>query len=153
MSDYDSTVETLQHSRRVDELLAGLACGLLARVGRHDLSKLGPEEKPVFDQFTPRLAGSVYGSEEYRGFLADMAGALQHHYAANSHHPEHYSDGVAGMTLLDVAEMLADWKAAGERHNDGGSLARSLAVQRQRFDLSDQLFSILENTARAMGWL
>jgi hypothetical protein len=44
-----------------------------------------------------------------------MKPAIQHHYKANSHHPEFYDNGVEGMSLFDVLEMLLDWKAATER--------------------------------------
>jgi len=81
-----------------------------------------------------------------------MQVALDHHYANNRHHPEYFDNGVNGMTLVDLIEMLADWKAAGERHADG-SLDRSLIIQKERFDISDQLNDILTNTAREIGWL
>jgi hypothetical protein len=55
------------------------------------------------------------------------------------------------MSLLDLIEMLADWKAAGERYKDG-SITQSLAHNRERFEMSDQLFAIFENTVRELGW-
>jgi Family of unknown function (DUF5662) len=67
-----------------------------------------------------------------------MGEGLKHHYEANRHHPGHFDDGVNGMTLVDVIEMLADWKAATERRADG-DLAKSLEIQRERFSLCDQL--------------
>jgi hypothetical protein len=55
-----------------------------------------------------------------------MGDGLKHHYAHNRHHPEFFGeDGVDGMSLVDVIEMLADWKAATEHHDDG-DLAKSL---------------------------
>ncbi len=57
-----------------------------------------------------------------------------------------------GMSLLDVLEMLVDWKAAGMRHKDG-NLAESLEINHGRFKISDQLQSILINTAQELGWL
>lgn len=119
---------------------------------QHDRSKIEPAERDTFDEYSPKLKDSTYGSDEYKGFLAAMKPALDHHYAANRHHPEHFADGVNGMTLVDLIEMLADWKAAGERHADG-SLRRSLEIQRDRFGLSDQLLRILTNTAEHFGWL
>lgn len=53
---------------------------------------------------------------------------------------------VNGMNLLDIVEMLLDWKAASERHNDGNIL-KSIQHNTKRFNLSPQLVSILENTA------
>jgi len=148
----DSAPATLRHSRRVGELLLQLIVGLQTRVTTHDLSKLDYPEKPVFDEYGPKLKTSTYDSPEYRAYLREMKVATDHHYANNRHHPEHFPDGVAGMTLVDVCEMLADWKAASERHDDGG-LATSLEIQKDRFGLSDQLYSVLANTAREAGWL
>jgi hypothetical protein len=149
---YDSTLDTMRHSRRVDELLLQVIVGLQERLTRHDLSKMAPPEKAVFDRVTPQLKASTYGSEEYKQSLADIGDVLVHHYGANRHHPEHYPDGIAGMTLVDVVEMLADWKAATERHDDG-SLARSLTIQEERFGIEPQLMALLRNTAQAFGWL
>jgi hypothetical protein len=148
----DSTGDTLKHSLRVGELMVQAIGELCERSVRHDRSKIEPEERDTFDEFSPKLKESTYGSDEYKGFLADMKPALDHHYAANRHHPEHFADGVDGMTLVDVIEMLADWKAAGERHANG-SMERSLKIQRDRFGLSDQLLAILTNTAQHFGWL
>jgi hypothetical protein len=49
------------------------------------------------------------------------------------------------MTLVDVMEMLVDWKAASERHDDG-DIERSLEINEDRFGLSPQLVAILYNT-------
>ncbi len=149
---YDSTLDTLRHSRRVDELLLQLITDLQARLTKHDQSKMEPPEKEMYDRVTPRLKASTYGSEEYKGFLADMGEGLAHHYAKNRHHPECHEDGVNGMTLVDVAEMVCDWKAATERHDDG-SLEKSFPIQAKRFDLAPQLVDIMRNTAIELGWI
>jgi hypothetical protein len=105
----------------------------------------------MYDEFTPKLRDSTYGSDEYKGFLKDMGAALQHHYANNSHHPEHYPNGINGMSLLDVIEMLADWKAATSRHADG-DIQKSLEINKARFGISDQLAEMLANTVKELGW-
>lgn len=152
MSEYDSTAETLKHAQRVGELMTQPIRELVDRGMCHDRSKTEDPELAVFNEYTPKLKNSTYGSEEYRSFLAEMKVGLDHHYAANRHHPEHFDDGVDGMTLVDLIEMLADWAAATERHADG-SLVRSLGIQKQRFGISEQLDAILWNTARHFGWL
>jgi len=150
---YDSTADTLTHIRRVNQLLLLTALNLQTRATLHDQSKLEEPEKSMFDRFTPMLRTLTYGSEEYKACLADMRQtALAHHYEHNSHHPEHYPNGFDGMSLLDVLEMLCDWKAAGERHADG-SLAKSLDINNDRFGLSPQLHTLLVNTAKELGWL
>lgn len=148
----DSTLVTLQHSRRVDELLLQLVSDIQARITKHDLSKMQQPELPIFDEYSPKLKGTTYGSPEYWEYLGHMEVALQHHYANNRHHPEHFVNGVDGMTLVDLIEMLCDWKAATERHDDG-DLSTSLDIQKERFGLTYQLVSILRNTATEAGWI
>lgn len=148
----NAELETHRHIRRVQGFLGVLAGDLIDRAALHDASKLESPEREVFEEYTPKLCGCTYGSEEYKGYLAAMKPALDHHYAENSHHPEHYPNGIRGMTLLDVVEMLADWKAATERHADG-SLLKSIEINQGRFGYSDDLKAILLNTAKSMGWV
>lgn len=149
---YDSRSDTLKHSHRVCSLMLPLITELLTRATAHDHSKLEPPELEIFDEFTPKLKTSTYGSDEYKGFLEAMGEGLAHHYEVNRHHPEHFDNGIGDMTLVGLIEMLADWKAATERHDDG-SLSRSLEVQADRFGIGDQLWGILHNTAVHCGWL
>jgi hypothetical protein len=109
-------------------------------------------EKELFDKYTPLLKETTYGSDEYKKHLKEMGKALEHHYENNRHHPEHFELGISGMTLVDLVEMLCDWKAASERHGDGNFL-KSLELNRDRFDISNQLYFILFNTAREFGWV
>jgi hypothetical protein len=57
------------------------------------------------------------------------------------------------MSLLDLLEMLMDWKAASERHPDGMKIALSIELSSQRFSIGEQLKQILLNTAKEFGWL
>lgn len=148
---YDSRAETLLHSQRVGELINDLVVELLDRGNKHDRSKTLPPEVEVFDEFTPKLKELTYGTDEYKASLAAMGDALSHHYSYNRHHPEHFDDGINDMNLVDVIEMLADWKAATERGKDG-NIMRSLDIQAERFKISDQLLSILINTVEDFGW-
>lgn len=149
----DSRPDTIAHIDRVRNLVHDCIDNLTMRAINHDDSKLREPEKSGFDRLKAlSLSGMAYGSEEYRASLRSEKPAIQHHYAANSHHPEHYENGVDGMSLLDVVEMLMDWKAATERMKDGGDIRASLAHNVDRFKLSPQLTKILDNTIREMGW-
>lgn len=141
--------ETMRHIRKVREHLGWAVLHLQKRATEHDQSKLQDPELPVFVKFTPKLRDSTYGSEEYRGFLQEMQPALVHHYANNRHHPEHHADGVDGMTLIDLLEMLCDWKAATQRHANG-DIVKSIEINTARFNLSPQLASILRNTVQEL---
>lgn len=148
---YDSQADTLKHIKRVSELLTEASIELIRRANRHDDSKLQEPEKSLFDEMTPKLAGSTYGSDDYKEFLQQLKPALDHHYKENSHHPEHYQNGVNDMNLFDVIEMFFDWKAATERHNDG-DLQKSIEINKGRFEMSEQLVSIFHNTADHLGY-
>lgn len=148
---YDSSPDTLSHSRRVSELLSKAAIELLKRGNSHDMSKLESPEKELFDEYTPKLKASSYDSKEYRGFLKGLKVALDHHYKENSHHPEHYENGIDDFDLFDLVEMFFDWKAAGER-NTGGNIFASIDINKDRFNMSDQLYNIFRNTAERLGY-
>lgn len=141
--------DTFRHIERVRNLLNWAAMELLRRGELHDQSKLESPEVELFAEFTPKLAECDYGSEEYKGFREAMKPALDHHYANNRHHPEHFSNGIDDMTLIDVLEMLLDWKAASERHHTGNIL-KSIETNADRFGMSPQLVRIFENTAREL---
>jgi len=150
---YDSTIDTTLHINRVRFLLGQCAITLLERGARHDASKLEEPEKAIFDTVGNRLATITYAGEEYKHSLADLKTALDHHYAHNAHHPEHYSDGIDGMSLFDLIEMLMDWKAASERHPGGTDILRFLEISSDRFSISEQLKKILLNTVKEIGWV
>ncbi len=147
----DSTADTRDHISKVQARMAQLQAELDMRAALHDLSKLHEPEKSGFDVLTPKLASLTYGSDEYKAALVEGKPTIDHHYAHNSHHPEHYPHGIADMSLLDIVEMLCDWKAASERTKQG-SIAQSLDNNQTRFGISDQLASILVNTVKELGW-
>lgn len=142
---YDSTSDTLLHIKRVNQLLTEAAIELIRRANVHDNSKLESPEKELFDEFTPKLKGTTYGSEEYKKYLKELSVALEHHYENNSHHPEHYENGVNGFDLFDLIEMFFDWKAATERHADG-DIMKSIEINEKRFGINEQICDIFRNT-------
>jgi hypothetical protein len=148
-ANYDSTSDTLIHIRNVQGKLNAVARELTIRGEKHDSSKLLSPEKEIFDEYTPKLKNSTYGSDEYKSFLIGMGEALKHHYDNNRHHPEHFSNGINGMTLIDLIEMFCDWKAASERHADG-DIFKSIEINSKRFNIDGQLKKILINTAEQL---
>lgn len=86
----DSKDETTAHILRVRELIDVVRDNLHRRATVHDKSKLEAPEKEGFDEVTNKLRGLTYGSPEYKASLEHLKPILAHHYAHNSHHPEHY---------------------------------------------------------------
>jgi Family of unknown function (DUF5662) len=141
----DCIKDTKEHIAQVREFMIMFANELLTRALVHDQSKLESPEVEIFTEYTPKLKHSTYGSEEYKGFLKGMGVALEHHYKNNSHHPEHYKNGIRDMDLVDIVEMVCDWKAATMRHANG-DIKKSIELNKVRFNYSDDLEEIFKNT-------
>ena len=142
--------ETLKHIAEVRANIGIVVEQLDNRRMHHDQSKLNPPEAEIFEIYTPKLKGTTYGSDEYKQYLQEMKVALDHHYAVNRHHPEHFQDGINGMTLIDLIEMLCDWLAATKRHADG-DIYKSIEINRGRFGYSDRLAQIFVNTVKELN--
>ena len=108
MNDTEKLTSIIQHIKRVEancniisrkmmDINSKFAIELAKRGRIHDASK--------FDQleFENLWAGQK---------CFDIA--LLHHHCHNSHHPEHYINGVYGMSELDLCEMVCDWKSRSE---------------------------------------
>lgn len=148
----NSTIQdTLNHIAQVAQHLNHCAVNLLDRATFHDASKLKEPELSGYAGLADALKGLEYGTPEYRAAFAPFKEIIKHHYEHNSHHPEHYQNGVEGMSLFDVVEMLCDWKAASER--GGSDFNQSMHVSTQRFGIDHQLQRILLNTAIELGWV
>jgi len=147
-----TNIQTKEHIGHVQDFLDKFKDELTERGLKHDGTKLEDPELPLFTEMTPKLSASTYNGEEYNNFLEKLKPALDHHYAKNSHHPEHYPNGINDMTLIDLVEMIADWKAATMRH-DNGNLLKSIEDNTKRFKIDPQLAQILINTAKLLEWI
>lgn len=145
----DSTQDTLKHRGWVKKFTAMFCNKMLDRAERHDESKLHAPEKEMFDQVgeSHPLGKSEFGSAEYAEGKKLLGPALDHHYAENDHHPQHFHDGIAGMNLYQLLEMYLDWHAASKR-NKNGSIIQSVDHNIGEFKIEPQLAAILMNTAR-----
>lgn len=145
----DSKYETLKHIVKVRDNLNKMIESLLDRQTSHDMSKLKSPELELFDVYTKKLRRVTYGSKKYKQYLQEMKPALSHHYECNRHHPEHFEYGILDMNLIDICEMFCDWFASCKRHEDG-DIFKSIEINKERFELGDQLESIFINTAKLL---
>jgi len=154
--------KTMRHIETVRNYLNTVIKELLYRQEQHDQSKMQEPEAAIFEEYTPKLRDVTYGSELYNQYLKEMQVALDHHYSNNRHHPEFFSLTVADdfaywedgkrtllscMTLIDLIEMLCDWKAGALRHADG-DIFKSININQSRFGYSDELKQVLINTVK-----
>lgn len=139
--------ETHKHVRRVGHFLNKFIIDFIRRAEHHDDSKFEEPELSGFAAAQEKLATCEYGGEEYKKNLAELRPILDHHYAKNRHHTEHWPNGIEDMTLPDLLEMLCDWKAATERNKDG-NIRKSIEKNAEKYKMSPQLKRIFENTVR-----
>jgi hypothetical protein len=153
----DSKPDTIAHIQRVQELIQTAIDNLQRRAVNHDLSKLEEPEKSAFDRLKAlSLSGMAYGSEEYRACLRAEKPAIQHHYKANSHHPEFYptqDGGAIGVMLRACADAQEEQAKAAIGSADQGAInllfntatfLRSTADQLEASINGMSLFDVLE---------
>jgi hypothetical protein len=144
---YDCTQDVLKHRYLVKQSLEWISVNLRLRAVKHDLSKLDdPIEKAMYDEWTPQLRVNKFGSDQYKIALDSMGEGISRHYQNNRHHPEHFPDGIDGMSLIDLVEMLCDWVAVCRQN--GSEL--DLDHAQKRFGMSDQTRRLLQNTWEEM---
>lgn len=124
--------------------IAKVAARLLWRGLMHDWSKFSPAESRGFIRVIHRLRKSTYGSEEYRQNLREIGPCVDLHFSRNRHHPKFHENGIGGMSMYDIIEMLCDWKAAIRRHADG-NIERSFEENRKRFGISPELERLMRS--------
>lgn len=139
--------DILAHKRLVSRYMTTVITDLTERSALHDYSKFSGDEFDSYAHALPRFSQVTFGTPEYAALLAEIEPALKHHYASNRHHPEYFSEGIEGMTLIDLVEMVCDWIAAAQRKPGG---VPNLTVCQERFGISPQLMAIIRNTVEAL---
>jgi len=138
-------VDTLKHIHEVVKNLNIFITELIKRGEIHDASKLESPELEGYAVFACKLSNIEYGTPEYKKMLDDLKPVIEHHWSKNRHHAEHHKNGINDMDLVDLIEMISDWKAATLR-NKNGNINKSLDNNVSRYGLTSQLEQILRNT-------
>lgn len=143
-------IETTKHKFWVFWYMLKVCGVLLKRAVVHDMSKYSEQERSYFEKAIPKLQSLTYGSDRYKETLEELQPALNHHYHANSHHPEYHGGDVKVMPRLDQIEMLCDWAAATRRHDDG-NLQRSVEINKDRFHYGYETASAFQKDIKEIG--
>ena len=103
-----------RHQRRVGRMLRVIAKELEHRQYMHDRSSYEAPERLIVARNKRLLFNrSVGKSTTLMKGATELLHAVSTHYKKNRHHPEHWSNGVWDMTLVDVIEMVCDWRSTG----------------------------------------
>lgn len=122
---------------------------VVERAYRHDESKLGEIEFPHYANTIEEFENCPFGTIEHSQAKEKLGIALEHHYKNNRHHPEHFSNGIEDMNLIDVLEMICDWKAATQNYPSSiGNISNSVEILSEKYKISPQLKLIIYNTLR-----
>lgn len=135
----------LDHKKKVKDRMLFLAKEIIKRAEEHDDSKLKPPEINWLIEMDkePKVE---YGTPEYFEKIKKWDKFFKHHYKNNNHHPAHYNEqGVYGMTIVDLVEMMCDVISyIKELHVYQAS--KIIKEQKERFDMDEGIAQILINT-------
>jgi hypothetical protein len=148
----DFLCETILHVSEVSENLEIIASELRKRGCAHDRTKFQALEFDAFVSTREKFKKANYGTPEYQECVDIVKPAVDHHHANNRHHTGFHAAGVSGMSLIDLAEMIADWKAA-ERRSPDKKLKDTLDYAFNKYGIGKQLGCILRNTMADLGWI
>ncbi len=147
MSEHKAVEIIKAHIGRVGDNMTCISQNIMQRGIVHDKSKLEDFELPYHKELIEEFGKHPFGSVGYDETKKKLGPAINHHFKHNRHHPEHFVDGIEGMNLLDLIEMLCDWKAATQNHPTvPGNMHRSMELGIKRYNISPQLARILYNT-------
>jgi hypothetical protein len=128
--------------------MSTLSQEVMRRGNQHDDSKYETAEFLPYSEVIEEFERHPYGSKGREKVYASIKPAVDHHLKHNRHHPEFFADGIEGMNLVDLLEMIVDWNAATQNHPKvPGDLMTSLHIATEKYKISPQLARILYNTA------
>jgi len=151
-NEFDFLCDTILHVSEVSENLECFLSELKKRGYAHDRSKFKELEFDAFVSTRDKFKKANYGSKEYKECVDIVKPAVDSHYKKNRHHTGFHKDGINDMTLIDIIEMICDWRAASRRSPDK-KFEDTLDYAYNKYGIDKQLQRIINNTFKSMGWL
>lgn len=150
--EFDFLCDTVLHISEVNENLEEIISELKKRGLSHDRTKLQQLEFDGFVSTREKFKKANYGSPEYKECIELTKPAVEHHYKNNRHHTGFHKNGINDMTLIDIIEMIADWKAAARRSPDK-TLQDTLDYAFKKYKIDSQLAVVITNTLVQLKWI
>jgi hypothetical protein len=147
MKDKTIREKTFIHIIEVGQLISTIMAHLSDRCYTHDMSKFDSEDINSYVVIAEELHKVEYGSPEYKEILSKYMPHIEMHYKKNRHHPQYFEDGISGMNLVDLCEMICDWVSSIKK-NEKGNILNSIEFGQKRFGYSDDLKQIMINTVK-----
>lgn len=147
---FDSRYRMMRHIETVRNYINTIVKELINRQEQHDQSKFESPEEEIFVKYTPKIRKLLFNSKEYKKYVKIMTPAINHHRKYNRHHIEYFKNGIKDMNLIDLTELICDWKAASIRNNKDNIL-NSIEINQNIYGYSDEVKEILKNTAKLLN--
>jgi hypothetical protein len=144
--------DLIMHKIEVSENLKEVESELNRRGIVHDKSKFLPIEHDAFVKTRPDFKKANYGTPEYQKCIEAIQPSIDHHYSNNRHHVAYHENGFSDMNLIDILEMLADWKAANRRSPDL-NFEDSLPSCYKKYNIPENMQKHIEKTLKYLGWI
>lgn len=150
--EFDFLTDTLIHIGEVQEELEVFCHELKMRGIKHDRSKLQDPEFSIFVSTREQFKKANYGTPEYDAVMEAARPAVDHHYKNNRHHTGHHSNGIEDMNLIDIIEMICDWKVAARR-SPNQTFQESLPKCFKKYNIHGQLKQTILNTLKYLEYI
>lgn len=131
----------------VQSLVRRISYRLMSRADVHDLSKFSPDELGGMIAIDRIADEKGLNSPEYMAALSGPA--IQLHHSRHSHHPEYHQNGIRSMSLLDLIEMVCDWKAANQLRGHP-EWNESVNMMTERLNLPGEYLLLIQLIAREL---
>jgi hypothetical protein len=151
-NSFEVLTDTIRHISEVQENLQKIINELSIRGIAHDRTKFKPIEFDAFVSTRPKFKKANYGTPEYQECIELIKPSIEHHYKNNRHHTAFHNNGIKDMTLLDILEMLADWKAA-SRRSPNLTFKDSLPTAFKKYKIKEELQNLILNTLTELNWI
>lgn len=142
----------IQHIQWLMEGMASVQHELMRRMLTHDRTKIGEDELDAYAEIVPGFKDYEYGTPEHKAHGNRLGPAWKHHTENNRHHTEHFENGLNDMNLLDLIEMVCDWRAASMRSGNF-DYGQSLRVFKERVNPDEQVMDIIRNTCIMLSYI
>ena len=152
-NEFDLLCDIILHVSEVKENLEDVCNAIKKRGIAHDRTKFQELEFDAFVSTRDKFKKATYGSKEYQECIDMIKPAIEHHYKNNNHHIKYYKNGINDMSLIDILELLADWKAASRRGQNAKTFKDSINFSLEKHNIQFPLKEIILNTAKSLNWI
>jgi len=154
-NEFDYLCDVILHVSEISENLETIASELRKRGMSHDRTKFQQLEFDTFVSTREEFKQTSYGTPEYKAVCAKAQPAMDHHYSNNRHHTAYHENAVNDMNLIDIIELVCDWRAANRRNADQCTMLESVkrGLSNEKYQISEQLAKIIINTFKDLGWI